>query len=335
MHLDLIDQIYARAKAAHKHIVLPEGYDQRIMAAAAELTKREIAQITLLGNKDKLCGLAREWDISLDGVDLVDPADPKQYEEYAEQYYELRKNKGCSLERAHEVLQTPVPFGTMMLHNDRVDGMVAGAVTATADVLRPAFRIIRTDPQVKLASAYFLLVTPQTAYGEKGAVIVADGAVNPSLTSEQMADVAYTTAMSAKYQIGFEEPRVAMISFSTMGSAKHETVTKVTEAVRIAKEKYPELLVDGEMQLDAAIDPKVSALKAPNSPVAGRANILIFPDLTSGNNCYKAIQRFSGAEAIGPVLQGMAKPVNDLSRGCTTKEIVDTVAVVCCGQKNK
>ncbi|MBQ1502295.1 MAG: phosphate acetyltransferase [Firmicutes bacterium] len=334
--MDIIAKLRQRAKEAHRHIVLPEGYDERIMRAAEVITKEEIAHITLLGKEEKLRDQAAKLGVDLTGIDMLDPETHDLYEEFAEQYYELRnqfrRDKRVSKERAYEVLKSPILCGVMMVRNDMVDGMVAGAITSTADVLRPAFRIIRTRPDIKLASAAFIMVTPKPQYGENGVIMLADGAVNPVLEAEDMADVAFCSANTAKDLLGFEEPRVAMMSFSTKGSAKHESVDKVAEATRIANEKYPDLLVDGEMQLDAAICPEVAAIKAPFSPVAGRANILIYPDLTCANNAYKLIQRFGDAKVIGPVLQGMAKPVNDLSRGCSVEEIVNTVAVDCCMQ---
>lgn len=334
MDLELMNRVREKAKARGRHIVLPEGYDQRVMEAAAIATKEGIAKITLLGNVERLKALSAEWDIDLTGVDLIDPADHHMYEQFANDYYMLRnqfrRDKRITKERAYEVMKNPILFGVMMLKNDIVDGMVAGASVSTADVLRPAFRVIRTKPEVKLASAVFFMITPKSEIGENGVIIIADSGVNPVLTAEEMADVAYSSACTAKNILGFEEPRVAMISFSTKGSARHESVEKVAEATRIANEKYPELLIDGEMQVDAAVSPTVAALKAPGSPVAGVANILVFPDLTSANNCYKSIQRFGDAQAIGPILQGMAKPINDLSRGCSAEEIVNSVAVVCC-----
>ena len=331
--MDIMKGIHARAKEAHKRIVLPEGCDERVMRAASAITKDGMAEMTLLGNIEKIQELADKLNIDLTGIKLADPTKHQLYDDFAKAYYELRKHKGMTEERAYEEMKDPLLFGVMMLKNDIVDGLVAGAVATTADVLRPGFTVIRTDPNVSLASAYFIMITPNKDIGEDGVILFADGGVNPTLTAEEMADVAYATACSSRNILGFTEPRVAMISYSTLGSASHPSVDKVAQAVKIAHEKYPDLLVDGEMQLDAAVSPEVAALKAPNSPVAGRANILVFPDLNCANTCYKAVQRFGGARAIGPLLQGMAKPMNDLSRGCSTQDIVDAVAVVCCNGK--
>ena len=328
--MTLIETIRANARLQGKHIVLAEGTEKRTVAAAEIITKEKIATITLLGPIDEIKKVAAENNVDLTGINLVDPATSPMFEDFAATYCELRAKKGMTMEKAREMMQRQLYFGVMMVYKDVCDGMVAGAQNTTGDVLRPGFEIIKTKPGISAVSGAFIMITPTTQYGQDGILVFADCAVNPTLTADQMAETAYCTAQTARDIAGIAEPKVAMLSFSTMGSASHELVDKVSEATRIAKEKYPDLLVDGEMQLDAAIVPSVGASKAPGSPVAGKANVLIFPGLEAGNACYKAVQRFAGAEAIGPVLQGMNKPVNDLSRGCSIADIINTVAMVCC-----
>ena len=328
--MTLIENIRAKAKLQGKSIVLAEGTEKRTVSAAAILVKEGICQVTLVGNEDEVKKVAAEQGVDLTGVKIVDPATSEWFEDFAQTYCKLREKKGMTIEKARETMKKELYFGVMMVYKGYVDGMVAGAKNTTGDVLRPGFEIIKTKPGISAVSGTFVMITPQKDFGEDGILLFADCAVNPNPTADQLAEFAYCTAQTAKDIAGFAEPRVAMLSFSTKGSAKHELVDKVVEATRIAKEKYPDLLIDGEMQLDAAIVPSVGASKAPGSPVAGRANILIFPDLQAGNACYKAVQRFSGAEAVGPILQGMNKPVNDLSRGCSVDDIVNTVAMVCC-----
>ena len=328
--MTLIEDIRAKAKLQGKSIVLAEGTEKRTVSAAAILVKEEICQVTLVGNEDEVKKVAAEQGADLTGIKIVDPATSEWFEDFAQTYCKLREKKGMTIEKARETMKKELYFGVMMVYKGYVDGMVAGAKNTTGDVLRPGFEIIKTKPGISAVSGTFVMITPQKDFGEDGILLFADCAVNPNPTADQLAEFAYCTAQTARDIAGFAEPRVAMLSFSTKGSAKHEMVDKVAEATRIAKEKYPDLLIDGEMQLDAAIVPSVGASKAPGSPVAGRANILIFPDLQAGNACYKAVQRFSGAEAVGPILQGMNKPVNDLSRGCSVDDIVNTVAMVCC-----
>ncbi|MDO4731916.1 MAG: phosphate acetyltransferase [Bacillota bacterium] len=330
--MSLIESIRERARKADRHIVLAEGTEKRTVKAAEILTKEKIARISLVGNVEEVQKVAAEVGADLTGVNIVDPAASEWYDDFAETYCKLREKKGMTIEKARETMLKPLYFGVMMVYKNICDGMVAGAQNSTGDVLRPGFEIIKTKPGISAVSGAFLMLTPATQFGENGLLVFADCAVNPTLTADQMAEVAWCTAQTAKDIAGIEEPKVAMLSFSTKGSAKHELVDKVTEATRIAKEKYPDMMVDGELQLDAAIVPSVGEFKAPGSPVAGHANVLVFPGLETGNACYKAVQRFSGAEAIGPVLQGMNKPVNDLSRGCSIDDIVNTVAMVCCQQ---
>ncbi len=328
--MQLIENIRARARAAKKHVVLAEGTEKRTVAAAEILTKESIAEITLLGPVSQIQAVAAENHVDLTGVNLVDPQNSPLFEDFAATFCKLREKKGMTIEKARETMKDPLYFGVMMVYQDICHGMVAGAQNATGDVLRPALQIVKTKPGISSVSGAFLMITPKTEYGEEGLLVFADCAVNPTLTAAQMAEVAYCSAQTAIDIAGIKQPRIAMLSFSTKGSAKHELVDKVTEACAIAHEKYPELLLDGELQLDAAIVPSVGEFKAPGSPVAGHANVLIFPSLETGNMVYKAVQRFGGAEAVGPVLQGMAKPVNDLSRGCSIDDIVNTVAMVCC-----
>ncbi len=326
----LIENIRAKARQAGRHIVLAEGTEKRTVAAAAIITQEKLASITLLGPVDEIKAVAAEGNIDLTGVALVNPAESPSYEEFAEAFFLLREKKGMTRQAAREAMKDPLYFGAMMVYQDVCHGMVAGAQNTTGNVLRPALQIVKTKPGVSTVSGAFLMISPKTEYGEGGVMVFSDCAVTPAPTAEQLAEIAYCAHHTAVDIAGFEQPRIAMLSFSTLGSADHELVEKVREAVRIAHEKYPELLLDGEMQLDAALVAKVGASKAPGSPVAGKANVLIFPDLQSGNICYKAVQRLGDAEAVGPVLQGMNKPINDLSRGCSVEDIVNTVAMVCC-----
>ncbi|NLF79923.1 MAG: phosphate acetyltransferase [Clostridia bacterium] len=328
--MDLIAQIRDKARQAGRHIVLAEGTEQRTLIAAAAIVAAGIARITLLGREAEIKAAAEQAQVDLDGITLIDPETSPLYADFTAEFLRLREKKGMTADKAAATMKNPLYFGAMMVYQGVCQGMVAGAENSTGDVLRPALQIIKTRPGVSIVSGSFLIISPKTEYGEGGVMIFADCAVNPELNAAQMAEVAYCSALTAQHIAGIEEPRVAFLSFSTKGSAKNELAETVAEAAKIARERYPDLLSDGELQLDAAIVPNVGALKAPGSPVAGRANVLIFPDLTSGNICYKAVQRFGGAQAIGPILQGMAKPVNDLSRGCSVEDIINTVALVCC-----
>lgn len=328
--MDLIEEIRARARQAGKHIVLAEGTEKRTLAAAAIITQEKIAHITLLGKRQAIEAAAAAGQVDLTGIELVDPETSPLYLDFVREFFRLREKKGMTEEKALETMKNPLYFGAMMVYKDICQGMVAGAENSTGDVLRPALQIIKTRPGVNIVSGAFLVISPKQEYGDNGILIFADCAVNPTLTAEQMAEVAYCTSLTAQNIAGIQQPRAAFLSFSSKGSAQHELVDLVAKAAMIAKERYPDLLSDGELQLDAAIVPSVGELKAPGSPVAGRANILIFPDLQSGNICYKAVQRFGDAKAIGPILQGMAKPVNDLSRGCSVDDIINTVSLVCC-----
>ena len=320
----LIDKIKAKAKANVKRIVLPEGEEIRNVQAAVKIVEQGLAKLTLLGDPEKVKEVAA--GASLDGLTIVNPKTSDKCAEYANTLYELRKAKGMTPEQAAELVKDPMYYGVMMVKMGDADGLVSGAIHSTGDMLRPALQIIKSKPGIKTVSSCFLMECPNKAYGEDGVMIFADCAVNIDPDAEQLASIALGAADSARALAGIE-PRVAMLSFSTKGSAKHDLVTKVQEATRIAKELDPGLMLDGELQLDAAIVESVGQLKAPGSPVAGKANVLVFPGLEAGNIGYKLVQRLAGAEAYGPILQGIAKPCNDLSRGCSVDDIVATVAI--------
>lgn len=320
----LIDRIKARACADVKHIVLPEGEETRNIRAAAKIARAGIARITLLGDPAKTHEAAGETDLT--GVTIVNPATSSKAAAYAEALYEIRKAKGMTLEEAQTLVADPMYYGVMMVKMGDADGLVSGAIHSTGAMLKPALQIIKAKPGMKTVSSCFLMECPDRSFGRDGVMIFADCAVIPSPTAEELANIALGAADSAR-ALAEMEPKVAMLSFSTKGSAKHDLVTKVQEATKIAKQMAPELLLDGELQLDAALVEEIGRLKCPGSPVAGRANTLVFPDLGAGNIGYKLVQRLAGAQAYGPVLQGIAKPCNDLSRGCSVDDIVATVAI--------
>lgn len=324
--MNLLENIKSKAKIASKTIVLPEGTEERTVKAAEIITKENIAKIILVGDVNEVQAIAEKNSVDLTGVEIIDPKTSEKLEIYANAFYEMRKHKGVDLEQAKVMVTNPLYFGSMMVSQDDAHGMVAGAQNTTGDVLRPALQIIKTAPGISSVSGAFIMIVPNCEYGENGIMVFADCAVTPNPTAEQLAEIAYASAKTAKALVGFE-PKVGMLSFSTKGSAEHELVSKVVKATEIAKEKYPDLQVDGELQADAALVPKVGASKAPGSKVAGNVNVLVFPDLQAGNIGYKLVQRLAKAEAVGPVLQGMAKPVNDLSRGCSIDDIVNTVAM--------
>lgn len=322
----LMDAIIERARKTNKHIVLAEGEELRIIQAAAIIKQQNIAEITLLGNPDVI--LAKAEENSLNGVEIIDPANSPKRAEYAELLYELRKEKGMTEEKAASLALDPLYYGCLMVKSGDADGMVAGSIHSTGDVLRPALQIIKSKPGIKTVSGCFIMGLPEgSPYGDHGVMIFADCAVLPDPTSEQLVDIAIASVASARDIAGIDEPKVALLSFSSKGSAHHPNVEKVIRAADMLDELHPNFLVDGELQLDAALVPNVGKLKAPKSRVAGCANILIFPDLQSGNIGYKLVQRFGNAEAIGPICQGLAKPVNDLSRGCSVSDIVGVVAI--------
>ncbi|MBE5876608.1 MAG: phosphate acetyltransferase [Lachnospiraceae bacterium] len=325
--MSYIDLIKDKARADKKRIVLPESTDKRTLIAAANIVAEGIADVIMVGKEEKIMDGAGWLEIDLTGVKVVDPANCDKFDEYAELLYETRKAKGMTMEKAEEILRTDyLTFGIMMVKANDADGMVAGACHATADTLRPALQILKTAPGVKLVSGFFILDVPNCEYGENGTFLFADCGLNQDPTAEELAAIADSSAKSFKALVG-KKPIIAMLSHSTKGSAKHPLVDKVVEATRIAKEQYPSLTLDGELQLDAAIVPSVGKSKAKGSDVAGKANVLIFPNLDCGNIGYKLVQRLAGAEAYGPMLQGISKPVNDLSRGCSWEDIVGVVAL--------
>ncbi|GIM27841.1 phosphotransacetylase [Clostridium polyendosporum] len=324
--MELMKQIWEMAQQDRKKIVLPEGDEERTLVASQKITEIGLAHVILVGNTAKIKEKAQKLGVNLEGVTIEDPETSGKLQGYINGFYELRKSKGMTLEKAEKIVRDPLYFGTMMVKMDDADGMVSGAIHTTGDLLRPGLQIIKTAPGVSVVSSFFIMMVPGSKYGEEGMLLFSDCAVNPNPTADQLAAIAIATADTAR-NLCKVEPRVAMLSFSTMGSADHELVEKVRKATEKAKELRPDLMIDGEMQLDAAIVEKVASQKAPNSNVAGKANVLIFPDLQAGNIGYKLVQRFANAEAIGPVCQGFAKPINDLSRGCSSDDIVSVVAL--------
>lgn len=324
--MKLMNKILEVAKADKKRIVLPEGNEERTIVATEEIYKQGYAHPILVGNKEEILNKATALKVDLTGVEIIDPETSENLSKYIEAFYELRKNKGMTMSKAEKIVRDPLYFGTMVVKLGDADGMVSGAVHTTGDLLRPGLQIIKTAPGVSVVSSFFIMMVPDSVYGEEGMLLFSDCAVNPNPNEDQLAAIAIATAETAK-NLCKVEPRVAMLSFSTMGSADHELVSKVRTATEKAKELRPDLLIDGEMQLDAAIVESVASQKAPNSKVAGKANVLVFPDLQAGNIGYKLVQRFAKAEAIGPICQGFAKPINDLSRGCSSEDIVKVVAI--------
>ncbi|MDQ2180500.1 phosphate acetyltransferase [Marinifilum sp. D714] len=325
--MDLLQKIKENAKLHNKRIVLPEGTEERTLQATDILLEEGIAQIILIGAPEEIKGEADRLGLkNIDKAIIVDPKSHDKMEAYAEILVELRKKKGMTMEQAMELVQDPLYLATLMIKAGDADGEVAGALNATGDVLRPAFQIVKTMPGISVVSGAFIMILKDKNYGDDGMMVFADCAVHPNPTASELAEIAVATAKTTK-AIAEMEPRVAMLSFSTMGSAKHEMVDKVAEATRLAKEMAPEFQIDGEMQADAAIVEAIGVKKAPGSKVAGKANVLVFPTLEVGNIGYKLVQRLAGAEAVGPVLQGMAAPINDLSRGCSVSDIVNLVAI--------
>lgn len=324
--MELMQKIWNMAQSDLKKIVLPEGDEERTLKACEKIKKNSLADVKLIGNTTIIKEKAVKLGVNLEGIEIIDPETSDLKDRYANEFYELRKNKGMTIEKAKETLKDSLYFATMMLKLGDADGLVSGAVHTTGDLLRPGLQIIKTAPGVSVVSSFFIMLVPNCEFGEDGMLIFADCAVNPNPSAEELASIAIATADTAKKLCNME-PRVAMLSFSSMGSASHELVEKVRNATVIAKGLRPDLLIEGELQLDAAIVKEVADKKAPNNKVAGRANVLIFPDLQSGNIGYKLVERFARAEAIGPVCQGFAKPINDLSRGCSVDDIVNVVAL--------
>ena len=325
--MSYIDLIKDRAKVDKKTIVLPESNDKRTLIAAAKILEEKIADIIMIGDEEKIMDGAGWLEVDLTGLKIINPQKTEKLDEYINVLYETRKAKGMTPEKAREILLSDyLTFGIVMVKNNDADGMVAGACHSTADTLRPALQILKTAPGVKLVSAFFIMDTQMKNLGENGTFLFSDCGLNQDPTPEELAAIADTSSRSFKSLIG-PKPVIAMLSHSTKGSAKHPLVDKVVEATKIAREKYPHLVIDGELQPDAALVPSVAKLKAPGSVVGGKANVMIFPNLDAGNIGYKLVQRLGGADAYGPMLQGIAKPVNDLSRGCSWEDIVGVVAL--------
>jgi len=325
--MNLIDKIHEMARQAGKTIVLPEGAEERNMRAADYAIEHRLASIILLGEKQLILEKSKSFELkNIEKATIIDPKDHPQKEYYALMLAELRKKKGMTLDEAMQLVEDPLYLATLLIKDGKADGEVSGAEHATGDVLRPAFQVIKTLPGVSAVSGAFIMILKDKSFGEDGMLVFADCAVNPDPSVRELAEIAVESARTAKNIAGIE-PRVAMLSFSTKGSAKHEKAVKVVEATKLAREMDPQLKIDGELQADAAIIEAIGQQKAPGSEIAGKANVLVFPSLESGNIAYKLVQRLAGAEAIGPVLQGMAAPINDLSRGCSVDDIINMIAI--------
>lgn len=325
--MELLDHIKQNARKHFMRIVLPEGYEERTIKAADIAIQEGLAQIILIGDPAEINSHAAKLGLkNLSKAKIVNPESHDKKNHYIDIMVELRKSKGMTKEEASKLIEDPLYLGALMIKNGDADGEVSGADHATGDVLRPAFHYVKTAPGISVVSGAFIMILPEKSFGENGVIIFADGAVHPNPNEKELAEIAIATAHTARAIAGFE-PRIAMLSFSTKGSAKHEMVDKVVNATRLAKEMAPDLQIDGELQADAALIDAIGKSKAPGSPIAGKANVLIFPDLNSGNIAYKLVQRLAHAEAIGPILQGMAAPINDLSRGCSVNDIVSMIAI--------
>ena len=329
--MTLIESIIARAKSNKQRIVLPESLEERTLTAADMALADEIAEIILIGNREEIFALAEKLGLkNIDKATIIDPATSEKTAEYANLLYELRKSKGMTPEKAAQQVLDPLYFGCLIIKSGDADGQISGALSTTGETLRPALQIIKCAPGISCVSGAMLMITQTPQYGENGVLVVGDVAVTPMPDAAQLAQIAICTAQTAKSVAGFADPKVAMLSFSTLGSAKHEVVDKVIEATKLAKELDPSLKIEGELQADAALVPSVGQKKAPGSEIAGHANVLVFPCLEVGNIGYKLVQRLGNADAIGPILQGIARPVNDLSRGCSVDDIYKMVAITAC-----
>ena len=326
--MSFIEEMKKRASTSLKTIVLPEATDIRVLQATEKICKEGFAKVVLLGNEEEILKIANENSIDIGNTQIINPLTYEKKDEYINAFYELRKEKGMTYDKAKEMLEDSVYFGMMMVKKEHADGLVSGAAHSTADTLRPALQILKTAPNTKLVSAFFLMVVPNCEHGENGTFVFSDCGLNPNPTAEELSEIAISSANSFT-QLTTKQPKVAMLSFSTYGSAKSESTEKVVQATSLVKQKMQELLVDGELQLDAAIIPEIAKNKAKGSNVAGYANTLIFPNLDAGNIGYKLVQRLANAEAYGPLCQGISKPVNDLSRGCSSDDIIGVVAITC------
>ena len=334
--MSFIEEIKERARKDIKTILLPEAEELRTLEATRMVLDEKFAKVILIGNKEKVLKKATENNIDISDVEIIDPVNSPKYNEYVELLYDLRKHKGMTIEKAKELVKDPTHFGMLMLKSKDciADGLVSGAVHSTSDTLRPALQILKTAPGTKLVSAFFVMVVPDCSYGDNGTFIFGDSGLNENPTEDELSEIAISSSKSFKKLVG-KEPKVAMLSYSTHGSAHSELTEKVINATKLVKEKEPNLIVDGELQLDAAIIPEVAKMKAPESIVKGEANVLIFPDLDAGNIGYKLVQRLAKAEAYGPLCQGIAKPVNDLSRGCSSKDIAGVIAITAVQAQNE
>ena len=334
--MSFIEEIKERARKDIKTILLPEAEDIRTLEATKMVLEEKYAKVILIGNKERILNKAKENNIDISGAEIIEPETSEKYNEYVELLYNLRKHKGMTEEQAKELVKDPTHFGMLMLKDEKstADGLVSGAVHSTSDTLRPALQILKTKPGTKLVSAFFIMVVPNCDYGENGTFIFADSGLNQNPNEDELSEIAISSSESFKQLVG-REPKVAMLSYSTKGSAKSELTEKMINATKLVKEKAKSLIVDGELQLDAAIVPEIAKSKAPNSPVKGEANVLVFPNLDAGNIGYKLVQRLAKAEAYGPLCQGIAKPVNDLSRGCSSKDIAGVIAITAVQAQNE
>ena len=334
--MSFIEEIKERARKDIKTILLPEAEDIRTLEATKMVLEEKYAKVILIGNKERILNKAKENNIDISGTEIIEPETSEKYNEYVELLYNLRKHKGMTEEQAKELVKDPTHYGMLMLKDEKstADGLVSGAVHSTSDTLRPALQILKTKPGTKLVSAFFVMVVPNCDYGENGTFIFADSGLNQNPNEDELSEIAISSSESFKQLVG-KEPKVAMLSYSTKGSAKSELTEKMINATKLVKEKAKDLIVDGELQLDAAIVPEIAKSKAPNSPVKGEANVLVFPNLDAGNIGYKLVQRLAKAEAYGPLCQGIAKPVNDLSRGCSSKDIAGVIAITAVQAQNE